>query len=543
MLSLTQQNNADAAVHKLLIHLGLYIKADTVSAELEKHPDYPSLLSVSDVLASYNVESNALRISFDELAGVSCPYLAHTDSNGGELLLVTKTDDDNFFVSNEKWNKRKLSAQIFKKIFTGVIFTTDLSEKYKTNTTLKTILTGIEIPAIMGVGLLIMLLLAFHTDYFVVLNWQTLLLTLFKTGGLITSILLLIQSIDNNNPLVQVLCQTKGKTNCNAILSSKAAKVPMLELTWSEVGFFYFAGTWLLLLFGGGTRFTFGILLIINILSLPYTVYSIYYQARIAKQWCLLCCSIQALLWLEFLSLALNRDRNLFSIIAINFYGAEGWNVGALSSLFICLFTPVILWLLLKPLFIKLQQLQPLKQQLRNFKYNTELFNKLLSEQPKYTTPDENWSIVLGNPEADKIITMVTNPYCPPCAKTHNLLDELLDERDDIQARIVFTANNTERDLKTPISRHLMAINDHKDKTVVRKALHDWYEQKQKNYEDFAKAYPVELKEKQYYKIDKQRDWCQLAEVTATPTLLLNGYRLPQLYQLPDLKYMLEKST
>jgi hypothetical protein len=31
-----------------------------------------------------------------------------------------------------------------------------------------------------------------------------------------------------------------------------------------------------------------------------------------------------------------------------------------------------------------------------------------------------------------------------------------------------------------------------------------------------------------------------MAEVTATPTMLLNGYRLPNPYQLPDLKYMLE---
>jgi len=31
-----------------------------------------------------------------------------------------------------------------------------------------------------------------------------------------------------------------------------------------------------------------------------------------------------------------------------------------------------------------------------------------------------------------------------------------------------------------------------------------------------------------------------MAEVTATPTLLLNGNRLPDLYQLTDLKYMLE---
>jgi len=30
------------------------------------------------------------------------------------------------------------------------------------------------------------------------------------------------------------------------------------------------------------------------------------------------------------------------------------------------------------------------------------------------------------------------------------------------------------------------------------------------------------------------------AEVPATPVILLNGYRLPDLYQLPDLKYMLQ---
>jgi len=152
--------------------------------------------------------------------------------------------------------------------------------------------------------------LVFHTTYFTNLSWQIILLTLFKTAGLITSILLLIQSIDSNNPLVQVLCQGGGKTDCNAILSSKAAKVPIpiaigIELTWSEVGFFYFAGTWLLLLFGGGSPAIWQALALLNFISLPYTVYSIYYQARVAKQWCVLCCTVQALLWLEFFSLTL----------------------------------------------------------------------------------------------------------------------------------------------------------------------------------------------------------------------------------------------
>jgi thiol-disulfide isomerase/thioredoxin len=212
----------------------------------------------------------------------------------------------------------------------------------------------------------------------------------------------------------------------------------------------------------------------------------------------------------------------------------------ALPTIFICLLSPVLFWLILKPILLKLQQLQPLKDQLRKFKYNTELFNKLLSEQPKFAQPDGEWCIVLGNPGASSIITMVSNPYCPPCAGTHKLLDELLEQRSDLQARIVFTASNSENDIKTPISRHLVALNEFEDQDRVKKALNDWYEQKQKNYEAWAKAYPVALNGVEYHKIDKQNAWCKLAEVTATPTLLLNGYKLPGLYQLSDLKYMLE---
>jgi ligand-binding sensor domain-containing protein/Fe-S cluster biosynthesis and repair protein YggX len=184
--------------------------------------------------------------------------------------------------------------------------------------------------------------------------------------------------------------------------------------------------------------------------------------------------------------------------------------------------------------------LHPLKQQLQQFKYNSELFYNTLTAQPKYTQPDEEWSIVLGNAEAENIITMVSNPYCPPCAKTHKLLHDLLGQQPGLQARIVFTATNTDEDIKTPISRHMMTLNGLPDKAIVKQALYDCYEQKQKNYEAWAKAYPAELNETEYNKINKQKAWCELAEVTATPTMLLNGYRLPSVYQLTDLKYMLQ---
>jgi uncharacterized membrane protein/thiol-disulfide isomerase/thioredoxin len=527
--------NPDATVIKLLRNLSVHIDEESVKGELDKHPDYPSLLAVSDVLTAFDIENSAFRLSFEELQNLPRPFIAYVNSHGGDLMVINEMTNDRFYVSNEKWDNHKFSAEAFKKLYNGVVLTAEPSGVFTSPKIVSTFLNVIKYPALITGSLLILALtVAFHTGYLANLSWQLLSLTLFKSMGLITSVLLLVQSIDSNNPLVQILCQSQGKSDCNAILSSKAAKVPIAigieGLTWSEVGFFYFAGTWLLLMFGGNSPAIWQALALLNFVSLPYTVYSIYYQARIAKQWCVLCCTVQALLWLEFIP-----------IVAKNSFSATGsWNAATISAIVICMLAPVILWGILKPLFLKLQQLQPLKQQLRKFKYNAELFNKMLTEQPRYTIPDESWSIVLGKLEANNIITMVTNPYCPPCAKTHKLLDEFLKERGNVQARIVFTANNTNNDIKTPVSRHLMALNELKDKTIVRKALHDWYEQKQKNYDAWAKAYPIKLNGTEYHKIDTQKAWCKMAEVTATPTMLLNGYRLPDLYQLTDLKYMLE---
>ena len=521
-------DNADASVIKILKALSLPVDSNKIIAELEKHPDYPSLLAISDVLSNFHIENNAYRITADQIPVVACPFIVHTHSNGGEFLTVNEIDDQKVIVSSEKWNKHKMELSEFKKLFDGIILTIEPSLLPRTIEVPFARLSGIK--PLFAAGVLSLTLIAgvvFHSNYFENYSWQILLLTLFTTAGLITSILLLVQSIDSNNPLVQKLC-SGNNTDCKAILSSKAATV-FEGLSWSEVGFFYFSGNWLALLFGHHSTALLQALAILNIMSLPYTFYSIYYQARVAKQWCLLCCTVQGLLWLELIPsvTAFNKPFNMPD--------AAVW-----STLFISFLLPVTLWVLIKPLFLKAQQIKPLKDQLRKFKYNSELFNSMLNNQPKYSLPSEDWSIVLGNTEASTSITMVTNPYCPPCSATHKLLDDLLEQRTDIQARIVFTANNTDEDIKTPVSRHLMALNQLADKEIIKKALNDWYEQKQKNYQAWAKVYPVELNETEYYKIDNQKAWCEMAEVTATPTLLLNGYRLPEYYQLPDLKYMLD---
>ena len=528
MFFLREKSNTDAVVINLLKSINVNFNEQEVIDELEKHPDYPNLLAISDVLKWFKVDNSAYRVSTDELSEVPCPFIAHTNKNN-DFVLVNRITKDVVDLSDGKHNRYSLNLDDFKKRFKGIVLTIDKTTGV-VQTDIQSLLDRISVyrvPAAIVMLSLSFIISLFYNPVFFNISWQISLLVLLKTTGVITSVLLLIQSIDKNNPLVQALCGGGGKTNCNAILTSKAATV-FKGLTWSEVGFFYFSGTWLALLFSGGSIAVAQCLALLNIISLPYTIYSINYQARVAKQWCVLCTTVQALLWLEFIP--------FFSFLR---KGMVVLTFSQLSIILISLILPVAIWVLLKPFLLKVQQLKVLRHQLRSFKYNRELFESSLKEQPKYALPEEDWSIVLGNVEANTIVTMVSNPYCPPCSKTHQELNEWLDRLDDIQLRIVFTANNDERDKKTPIVRHLMALNAIPDKAIVKRALHDWYEQTQKNYEAWAQLYPVDFNEDHYFKIDRQRAWCAIAEIKATPTLLLNGYRLPEGYRLQDIKYML----
>jgi uncharacterized membrane protein/glutaredoxin len=366
-----------------------------------------------------------------------------------------------------------------------------------------------------------------NQSYLQTLNWHIGFLTTFKTVGLIASILLLIQNIDANNPLIQKFCGGDNSKNCNAILSSKAAKVTN-ELSWSEIGFFYYSGTLVALLFNAENARLIQILGILNLLSLPYTFYSIYYQWRVAKQWCIFCCTVQALLWLEFAAFVPYLSN-----------GIQYPDLHTMGNLFIGMIVPILLWVFIKPYLINSMQLQMLQPELYRYKYNKELFRSMLHRENKYVLPTEDNTIIIGNKEASNVITMVSNPFCTHCTKTHMLLDDLLDFRDDIKLQLVFVNRLYQKEIDKSVISHFMALKLEKNEIRLKEAISDWYKQKKKKYEQWKEKYPARETEIESNALSAQKEWCKMVEITSTPTLFINGRRLPSAYQAEDIKYVL----
>lgn len=518
------KDNAVSATYQYLKAIGAKVTEETVEETLKNHPDYPSLLAASDALNEWKVENVAAHIKPEQLGELPTPFLTFLNTNHGIFALVKSVKDDTIeWIHTSEGFKREKTDDFLKK-WNGVVLmaetNTDSGEKNFIENNKKEILNNLRTPVLLfGATLLIFSLFYynFSTDW----HYNAILLT--KLAGVIISTLLLWQSIDKNNPFINNLCQAGGKANCNAILSSNAAQVTTW-LSWSEVGFFYFAGGFVALLINPASAFP---LWGLGGCALFYTFWSIYYQAFVAKQWCTLCLTIQGLFVVEFL-------------ININFISELGKYLQLMTvSDFLAPLSGagvgILFWIFLKPILQKSQQVAPLKNDLKRFKNNPNLFLSLLEKQAEMPFVSQNMeTIIVGNPNAEHTITMVTNPFCQPCAKTHKTIEDILDSNEQVNCQVIFSAHND--DIRGEVARLILSLPKHKQ----AQALNQWYENEERNIENWKLQLGIVEDKNTKSIIEQHQTWCEIAKIEGTPTLYIDGYKMPSLYLRADLKGILK---
>ncbi|SEM79510.1 Peptidase C39 family protein [Mucilaginibacter gossypiicola] len=520
-------DNFASVVARFIQALKVPVTSKSVREQLLIHPDYGTFRAISDVLDNWKIPNAAYCLKFDQLADVPTPYIAQL--KGAEFAVVTKRSERAFVVSNEDWRNKSLTIEEFRDSYSGYILVAEKeahsAEPGYLSKRMNEVLESIRIPFV--IACIIFFLISFfalNSSYLRSFNARITTLLLIKTCGVLVSMVLLIQNIDENNPLIQKICGAKEQ-RCNAILSSRAAKITA-QLSWSEVGFFYFAGTWLLTLFSQGSLNYLATIALLNALALPYTFFSIYYQGVVAKQWCVLCCSVQAIFWIEFF---------LTSNQLFHHFNFNGWR--ELYLIFLLLAVPVIMWIFVKPYLAASKQIAPLQLQLQQFKFNRNRFHQLLEQEANYKLPDGMDTLILGDPDAKLTLTMVSDPFCGPCAKIHRTLEEWLPLRSDIKLQVVFYTPSDEDDERNKVASTLLSLQDTENDNYLRKAMHDWY--RKRKFQKWSKKYRKDIHRNTQHMLNMSREWCRMAEIATTPTLFLNGRRLPKGYQSEDLRYFI----
>ncbi len=506
--------------------LKVKVSLDSIDQTLHEHPDYPSFLSISDSLKKWNVDNASLQTKEENLIEIPTPFI--TTYKTGVFIVVKQLQDSIIVIINQHGKEEEVSREYFLQHWTEMIIVAEANEKSGESADKKNINnlnTKIAALALIPFAIIAAIWLPF------IQNTSTPFSSLYlsvKLIGLGVSLLLLWYDIDKGNPLLKQICSGIQKANCNAVLNTKAASLGGI-ISWSEVGFIYFAGGLLLSVFAGINN-ALPILSFLSLLALPYIFFSIYYQWQVAKQWCTLCLMVQAVLFLEALLVIVNGGVTILDLPVLV--------IDNLFFSFLCISIPILSWFMLKPVLKKLQSAKYDKRSYLRLKYNDEVFWSLIQKQKSITdNPPDNIGILIGNPYAKHTIVKVCNPYCGPCAAAHPELEKLVQHNIDINARILFTASDEKR---IAVVKHLLAIDDTKSEVLTTQSLDDWYLAKDKNYETFASKYPMngEL-DKQAEKISIMKEWCEKTKIQFTPTFFIDGYQLPNEYKLTDLQYFM----
>jgi len=527
--------------------LDVRITKTTLTKEIEQHPDYPSLLSISDVLNSFGIENIGIKFNSEKLSGLPKPFITQVLSvkTGMTFFTIVKDIKEGYvdFFDPEKHNWTTITQEEFFERGTDIALLLEVADgageiDYVKNRTeekrgvFQNYLIALSLPVItMAAG--IIALIQHGTS--ALLPFAFTFLTLI---GAVTTTLLLWYELDQHNPLLQQICSSGKKINCGAVLHSKASKIG--GISWSAIGFSYFTGMLLFLLFTGITNQSAQFATAwINAVAVPYVLFSVYYQWRIVKQWCVMCLCVGGTLILQLATAISGRWHSLLSFGVIS---SE-----LITSVLIAFIVPFVIAILLVPALQKAKEGTRTFIDLQKLKHNRQVFEALLQKQKKITENPEGLGIYVGNNNATFKLIKVCNPYCGPCSRAHAPMEDLLHNNPDVQIQLIFTASNRESDIGGPPVKHLLAIAEKYEETTLKQALDDWYLAKNKNYPDFAAKYPMngELK-RQDAKLDVMKEWCTKTDVEYTPTFFvsmptedgLTGYfQLPKVYSVKDLKY------
>ena len=512
-----------------------------------EHPHKNNMFGLSDMLTNYDIRNIGTRIQDKENDNfnIECPFIAFA---GGNFVVVEKVETENAkeIVETEDTDKigrvhfirqgkrLVITALQFIQSWAGVILlaeTTSMSVEPNYSEHRKKDLMNFAQKSILALASILILGIAFFSHGLYADVGITLLLFV-NLSGIYICFLLVLKQLHISSRYADKICSLFSQSDCNNVLESDAAKLWGV-LGLSEIGLGYFSANTVMLLF---LPHLFPYIVLINILSLPFTVWSVWYQKVKAQQWCPLCLIVQCLLWCIFL---LNC---LFGYIDLqDFFFHFQFSVFSFHLLIVvCIhIIPVFTLTLLLPKLSEGNQVEQLRQEINSIKANENSFRTLLLQQPSYEVSKSDSQILFGNPDAPLVITIFTNPFCNPCAKMHTRVEKLLKEtKDEVCIQYIFSAFNESLEYA---NRYFNAIYLENGSTSAMQIYTDWFAKGKELKERFFENLQLDISNPAIeVEFQKHEAWKEKTQLRATPTIIVNGYKLPENYKIEDLCYFTE---
>ncbi len=510
----------ETSIYKYLQKKQIAVAKNYITNAIATHTEYPALTSATDALDALGINYTAGTANKNDIQELQYPLLAHSNNNGGELVIIN--------------NKTELLQEPFFANWSGTVIM--VNNNTFTNNTANKAAYAAEQKQKKLHSFLFVLLGLFLITLFIYnitsIGFAPLLLLLTSIAGLGIATLIYQQEQGIDNSITDTLC--KKTEDCNAVVNSKAATL-FWGIKWSDIGLVYFASMVLLLITTTYTNTVLNLSLLLyitSILSIPFTLYSVYYQKQIAKKWCTLCLYTLAILWVQAI-IGL-----VFSNAFTNFVFNNQLLINALLIVTVIGLIAALWLIIIKPFLLKNLHLKKQHIVLERFKLNPNSFINNIITTTAITIPVQPNDLQLGNPNAAVQLVVACNPYCGPCVDVHFKLEEMLHyTKEQIGLTIHFMVNHTPNNSKrsNAINAIYNALDANKamgNATKTEGVLHQWFTIN--DVDKFNQFYNIADSSTTTSNLQKSDTSTWDNKIEFTPTLLINGYILPKQYTIPD---------
>ena len=517
------KNNPDEVVRILFRHYGL--KFDSFARHLyHSHPRFRRIEAVSYILSRYGIDSSLIKTDLEEMKSFPLPAVVNYD---GLLLPVAGIGvNGRPTIINEEGKNEEINLGVIENFWDHLVLVLEKDDKGKDGIGREKAIWWSKRAALMAVlALLGGAVCWLFVRAFLMGSLLRDIFLLTSVAGLVVSVLFHIQKLDRGNPFVNKICHSSSghaaKRDCASILDSNASKFLGL-FSWVDIGSVYFlvflVVAWVLP--AGGAMVW---LALASLLALAYVPYSIYYQARIAKHWCALCLSVQAIL---FLNALVSFAYFLAEGLVVDGLWSEAEKIGGIALsviLFYCVFVNLLTsHFLLKERDKKHRELVFSPEGLQTMIYGTPEFD--MSSSNKLTAIDKG-----GTAE----LTMVVNPVCSPCMKKTREILEILNRKRYTNLSIIFLVDAKSITEKAYAKKLITASLDGK----LLEAL-EAHVKRFPQLEEFEVGYVFHPDAKDI--LAAQLKWCEDHRLTSTPRTFLNNHELSPLFSVQDIDYITE---
>ncbi len=502
----------------LILKLLSATKNQTYSSEFENayesHPNFPSLLAVTDSLTQLKIDNIAANIPFNHVDQLPEKYLAQLNIEYEEIYFITTTGNS-FTLENGNGSVKKVTSKELEKYWTGIVLLIDENEE---NLSKKVIGQS----NYLFVTLLILLVIvSLYTNKFDAIE---VVFTILLSIGLYVSVEILRTYFKDNQNNESKFCSVGKNFSCKSIINSKSYSFSKY-VEFVDLPIVFFSAAFLSQILNLNPFFYFGI---ITVLSFPFLLYSIYLQKFVLRKWCLLCL-IVSIVMISIIVLFLLNYKNITS------------DNSSLISILIVGLLSVVLWIFIKKQLIKSRNdLKELNKLLR-FKRDDSVFSKIALQVKYKDQYDLLNKISIGDRSAKNTITLFLSPSCPHCHSAYKNATELVEKnRQQLKLEVCYNLNINNHDNPNLVVAKTIFYLFNSDKNY-KEALDDWHINSL-NLEDWEKKWFIDSSfTQEKNQIEDQYQWCTNNQFNYAPVKIFNGVLLPDIYELNELFYFFKE--